>query len=94
MEITINNQTYEVVRNVKDALNEAELKEKLTDYFDNFDYVLGDYAYGKLRLKGFNEETNKNCKSYNNIANVDTYLKENCAYGCHYFLLKKVKGLQ
>lgn len=94
MEINLHGLKYKVERNVRDALNIEELEEKVTDYFDDFDYILGDYAYGKLRLKGFNTKKNKNFKSYNDIANLDMYLKENCAYGCRYFLLAKSNVLQ
>ena len=51
--IVINEKEYEVVENDNDCLNEEELAEKLTDYFDDFDYIFGDYAYDKLRLKGY-----------------------------------------
>ncbi len=91
MEIVLNNQEYELDRNVKEAFVIEEVRECFTDYFEAFDYILGDYAYGKLRLKGFNEKGNKNFKNYNNIAKVDEYIAKQCAYGCRYFLLKKVQ---
>lgn len=86
----INEQKYEILRNVRDAFSIEEVQEKLTDYFDEFDYILGDYSYGKLRLKGFNDQVNKNFKSYNDIASLDEYIEKNCAYGCRYFVLKKL----
>ena len=54
--ITINDKEYEVVENYNDAIDVELLQEKITDYFDGFDYIVGDWAYGKLRLKGFYEE--------------------------------------
>ena len=59
-------------------------------YFDNFDYILGDYAYGKVRLKGFNEKSNKNFKPINDYSKIDEYIKNNCAYDCRYFIIKRV----
>ena len=53
--ITINEKEYEIVNNYNDAIDGDVLKEKITDYFDGFDYIVGDWAYGKLRLKGFYE---------------------------------------
>ena len=61
----------------------------MTDYFNNFDYIVGDWSYSKLRLKGFYESNNKNVKDINNINNLDNYLNNYCAYGCKYFVLKK-----
>lgn len=91
MQIKISNQNYDVIKNYKDGLNEDELMEKYTDYFDDFDYIFGDYSYDKLRLKGFNDEDNSNYKEINAIKNLDTYIKNYCSYNCRYFLLKKVK---
>ena len=70
MKITINNKTYEVIKNEKDAIDEEVLKEAITEYFENFDFIVGDWAYGKLRLKGFNDKSNKNFKPINDIKNV------------------------
>ncbi|MBE6148333.1 MAG: DUF1027 domain-containing protein [Firmicutes bacterium] len=91
MKIIINDITYEVIKNEKDAIEEDVLKEKITDYFEPFDYILGDWAYGKVRLKGFNDKKNKGYKPINDYQNVNKYLKENCAYGCRYFILKKIE---
>ena len=89
--IEINNKKYQVLKNYKDALNPTELAEKLTDYFDDFDYIVGDIAYNKLRLKGFNSKTNKNFKPLNDVDTVDTYIKNNCAYGCKWFMISEIK---
>ncbi len=91
MNITINNIKYEVIEDNKDAIDNDLLQEKITDYFDDYDYILGDWAYGKLRLKGFNDKNNKKYKSLNDIKNVQKYIKDNCAYGCRYFILKKIE---
>ena len=93
-EIKINSVKYKVIKNIGEAINIEELEEKLTDYFDNFDYILGDYAYGKLRLKGFNDQTNKNCKPYNDYQTIDDYIKNYCAFGCRYFVISKEKNLK
>ena len=89
MEIVIDNKRYEVIKNYKDALDISDLEEKITEYFDNFDYILGDYAYGKVRLKGFNEKNNKNFKPLNDYNKVDEYINKNCAFDCKYFIIKK-----
>lgn len=90
--IIINNRKYQVLKNYKDAINIDELSEKLTEYFDDFDYIVGDIAYSKLRLKGFNSKTNKNFKDYNDVDKVEEYIKENCAYGCRWFMISEIKN--
>ncbi len=87
--LCLGKNNYEIVKNNKDCLEEEELKSLFTEYFEVYDYVLGDYSYGKLRLKGFYESNNKNVKKINDIKYFDDYLKDYCAYQCSYFLLKK-----
>ena len=88
-EIKTDNGIYELITNYKDAFNEEEFISKFTDYFYGYDYIVGDIAYSKLRLKGFYEKSNKNCKDINNIDNLDKYIKENCAFDCAYFVAKR-----
>ena len=64
----------------------------MTDYFDCYDYIVGDWAYNKLRLKGFNKKNNKFYKEINDYNKVDSYIKNNCAYGCKYFILEKLEN--
>ncbi len=82
---------YEVLENVGECFVLEEVQEKVTDYFDDFDYILGDYSYDRLRLKGFNDKNNKNFKKINDIASLKSYIEQYCSYGAKYFLLKKVK---
>lgn len=80
---------YKLIKNNMETFNEEEFREKCTDYFKDFDYIVGDIAYGKLRLKGFNKSSNKGFKNINDYSNIDKYIKENCAYGCKYFILER-----
>lgn len=87
--IKIDDNYYEIIKNYKDGYNEEEFKKKCTDYFYAFDYIVGDWAYGKLRLKGFYDGSNKKCTDINDFSNLNKYLSENCAYGCSYFVAKR-----
>lgn len=87
--IEANNNKYEIIENKDECFNKDEFLEKCTEYFNDFDYIVGDYAYGKLRLKGFNDKNNKNFKPINDYGKLKNYIKDNCAYGCKYFVLKK-----
>lgn len=88
--IKINNKDYEVIEDYKDGLNVEELTEGMTEFFDIYDYILGDWAYGKLRLKGFCSEKNKNKKELNDYKIIKDYIKKYCAYECRYFIIKKI----
>ena len=89
MKIKINGIEYTVEKDNDKIIDIDLLEEMVTDYFNNYDYIFGDIAYDKLRLKGFYDSKNKNCKDYNNINNLDKYIKDNCAFNCKYFVLKK-----
>ena len=89
--IKINNIDYEIIEDVKEAIEKDVLAEKITDYFDDFDYIVGDWSYGKLRLKGFYDSKNKNCKKYNDIVGLKKYIEDSCAYGCRWFQIRKIK---
>ena len=87
--VIINDNEYELLENYRDCYDKELLTVKMTDYFDDYDYILGDFAYDKLRLKGFCNENNPKFNNINDIKNIDKYIKENCAYECRYFILEK-----
>ena len=89
--INVNYNKYELVKVYKDGFNEEDFKERCTEYFDEFDYIFGDYSYDVLRLKGFYDKNNKQVKKINNIEILENYIKEFCSHECRWFLLKKVK---
>ena len=91
MKMNINGNEYEIIENYRECFDLDEIKEKMndTDYFDSFDYILGDYSYDKLRLKGFYDRDNKNTSDINNYDNIKKYIEEFCSYGCKYYILKK-----
>ena len=90
--IILENIEYELIEDNGGCFDESEMKEKYTDYFYEFDYILGDYAYGKLRLKGFCEKNNKRYNKINDYETKESYINNLCAYKCKYFVLKKVKS--
>lgn len=88
--IMINNIKYKVVEDYGNCIDISEIETLLTDYFEVYDYICGDYSYDKLRLKGFNDKTNKNFNNVNDINSYKRYIEELCAYRGKHFLLKKV----
>lgn len=87
----IGKNKYEIIKDYKNGFEYEPIKEIYTDYFDVYDYILGDWSYGKLRLKGFCDKENKQFKPINNIDTAEKYIKENGAYECRYFIIKKCK---
>ncbi len=84
---------YEIIRNDEDCFDLSVVEERVkeTDYFDNYDYIVGDYAYERVRLKGFYDSKNKNKNKINDYSKVDEYIKDYCQLGSKIFILKKIK---
>ncbi len=89
--VTINNITYEVVEEKRDGFNEEAFKERYSDILSRYDYIVGDWGYGQLRLKGFFEDTNQKATFDTKISTLTEYIYEFCNFGCAYFVVKKVQ---
>ena len=79
---------YKIIKG-KENFDYNVTRDLFTEYFLEFDYVFGDYSYGKLRLKGFYDSDNKKVRQINDICILDSYIAEYCAPGSKTFLLKK-----
>lgn len=93
-EFIIEEITYKIIEDLEESFDFEMFENRYTDYFHMYDYVVGDIAYGKLRLKGFFKEDSEEVKSYNNIKKLKKYINENCAYGCKYFVLERISDLK
>ena len=54
-----NDIEYKLISDNKEAFIKDKVEEKVTDYFNEYDYIVGDWSYGSLRLKGFCKKDNK-----------------------------------
>ena len=89
--VKINDIEYIIEENINDCFDIDVVNNLLTEYFFDFDYILGDFSYDKVRLKGFCDKENKRFSKINDIYNLKNYIEDYCAYNVNYFLLKKVK---
>lgn len=89
--IEVNGHKFEIIKDEKNCFDKDEFESLFTDYFYDYDYIVGDIAYSKLRLKGFYSKDNKKVKPVNNIDNLENYIDNYCAYGCKYFVIKQQK---
>ena len=49
--IEVENNKYELIKNYKDGFDLNEFTSHYTDFFSDYDYIVVDIGYGKLRLK-------------------------------------------
>lgn len=89
--ITINNHQYQVVNEFRDGFDEEAFRGRFSEILTKYDYILGDWGYGQLRLKGFFLDNNQKASFDTKISTLSEYLYEYCNFGCAYFVLKKVE---
>lgn len=87
--ITLGNWHYELITDFRDGFNEEALFERYSDVLLKYDYILGDWGYGQLRLKGFFDDRNQKATYETKISTLQDYLYEYCNFGCAHFVLKK-----
>ena len=90
--VEVENNKYEILKDYKNAFELEDFTSHYTDFFEDYDYLVGDIAYGKLRLKGFYDSKNKKAKNINDYKYLDKYLEEDCAVDCKHFILKKINN--
>ncbi|MGJ9384098.1 hypothetical protein CR203_20555 [Salipaludibacillus neizhouensis] len=92
--VEIQGNTYEVVEEFREGWSEEDFKARFSDVLNKYDYIVGDWGYEQLRLKGFFEEKNRKSSVDAKIGFLPEYLYEYCNFGCAYFVVKKVTGTQ
>ncbi|MNI59969.1 hypothetical protein D3C73_1151550 [compost metagenome] len=60
---------------------------------DRYDYIIGDWGYSQLRLKGFYRDNHPKVNRDTAISGMVDYINEYCNFGCAYFVLHKLKEL-
>ncbi|OJF18208.1 MAG: hypothetical protein A6D91_02210 [Bacillaceae bacterium G1] len=88
--IVVQGQQYEVVENYRNGWQAEAFRQRYVDILARYDYIVGDWGYGQLRLRGFYENNRPKVNFDQKIASLGEYLQEYCNFGCPYFVLKKI----
>lgn len=86
-QMLIDGHPYVLVKNYRDGFRTDNLKERFSQILTKYDYIVGDWGYDQLRLRGFYESGSKKGTPSQNIDRLMDYLYENCNFGCAYFVL-------
>ncbi|API90952.1 hypothetical protein J32TS6_29350 [Virgibacillus pantothenticus] len=81
---------YELVEDHKGGFQESVVKERYSDILAKYDYIVGDWGYDQLRLKGFYDNKHVKVPVDAKINALEDYLYEYCNFGCAYFVLRKL----
>lgn len=90
--IHIGGKTYELVQENRNGYNFEAFRDRYSEVLERYDYIVGDWGYNQLRLKGFFKESNKNGNKDTCVSSMHDYLNEYCNFGCAYFILRKLPG--
>lgn len=86
----IGGNTYSVVLDHKNGWNYEVFRDRYSEVLERYDFIVGDWGYNQLRLKGFFKETNNKGSKDSSITLLHDYLNEYCNFGCAYFIIEKL----
>lgn len=89
--VTIQGNIYEVIENIKEGWNKEAFQTRYSDILSKYDYIVGDWGYEQLRLRGFFDDQNSKATFDTKISTLTEYIYEYCNFGCSYFVVKKMK---
>lgn len=89
--IQIGGKTYEIIKEHRDGWNAEIFRERYSEVLDRYDYILGDWGYNQLRLKGFYRDGHPKAGKDTSLSSLTEYINEYCNFGCAYFVLQKTK---
>ena len=55
--IKVDQHYFELIENYRECFNEEQFIARYSDILDKYDYIVGDYGYDQLRLKGFYKDS-------------------------------------
>lgn len=90
--VMIGTREYLLVKNHREAFDAERLGERFSDVLSKYDYIVGDWGYDQLRLKGFFNESNRKAAPEQRIDTLEDYLYEYCNFGCAYFVIERIGG--
>lgn len=88
--IQIGGRSYEVIHEYKNAWNPEAFKDRYSEVLERYDYILGDWGYNQLRLKGFFRDTHAKSTKDTALSGMMDYINEYCNFGCAYFIVEKI----
>ena len=86
--IKIGQQYFEIIEEYRSCFDEELFASRYSDILDKYDFIVGDFGYDQLRLKGFYKDTNKKAEISKRFSSIQDYILEYCNFGCPYFVLR------
>ncbi|MEY2374403.1 YutD family protein [Lentilactobacillus buchneri] len=90
-EFLINDHKYELDTNHTDGFDFDEFVRRYNPAFSQYDYIVGDWGYGKLRLRGFfNDDRTETSGPF--ISALNDWILEDVNFGAAYFVVHNLEA--
>lgn len=89
--MTIDGRHYVLEKDYRNGFEVEKLKERFSSILTKYDYIVGDWGYDQLRLRGFYASKSSKGTPAQSIDRLQDYLYEYCNFGCAYFVLKNLE---
>lgn len=87
--LLIKEEPYQLVLNYREGFDLLAFENRYQEYFEKFDFIVGDWGFEQLRLRGFYQIGQAKVPKDQTIDFLEDYLNEYCNFGCRYFVLAK-----
>lgn len=90
-EFLINDHKYELGTDHTDGFDFDEFVRRYNPALSQYDYIVGDWGYGKLRLRGFfNDDRTETSGPF--ISALNDYILEDVNFGAAYFVVHNLEA--
>ncbi|WP_461219633.1 YutD family protein [Lapidilactobacillus salsurivasis] len=88
--LEIGSRRYQLLANYRDGFEPERLGQRFEPILGKYDYIVGDWGFDQLRLRGFYVDENRNANRDQVISSLEDYLIEFCNFGCAFFVIQRV----
>lgn len=92
--IEVNKHPFELIYEYREGFDLDKFVERFSPILNKYDYIVGDWGFEQLRLKGFFRDDVKDVQRAQTIGTVQDYIYEYCNFGCAYFILKNERVIK
>ncbi|MHA6485447.1 YutD family protein [Paenibacillus sp. strain BS8-2] len=87
--IHIGGKSYELMHENRNGWNPEAFRNRYSEVLERYDYIIGDWGYNQLRLKGFYQDGHQKANKDSFFSGISDYINEYCNFGCAYFILER-----
>lgn len=90
--IMVNNHTYQLVYDYRAGFDPERFGQRYETILNKYDYIVGDWGFEQLRLRGFYQSQNRTANRDQIITTLEDYINDFCNFGCAFFVLQREGG--